>query len=76
MSASIDELAKAAGLSFHQYDCLPQDFIDDVRAVTGVDVGGGRQAIVWEYRSSPMFGAPLALDPEALEILREYEARK
>lgn len=66
---SKDDLAKRAGLGYHDYDtALPQGWVDYHYERTGI--WAAHLNIVWDYRGGSL-GRPLGLDPEAQAFLKE-----
>ena len=52
------------------YDtALPQDFVDDVRKVTGFESYGH---FVWSYANGSTFGFPYPIDAHGVRILINY----
>jgi hypothetical protein len=62
----------AEKLGLRSFDtALPQDWVDAFTDNTGVYPVG---RFVWCYDVASIFGAPVALDEEARELLRTFEA--
>ena len=69
---TVGEAAQALGL--RTYDtALPQDWVDDVKRVTGTYPAG---MFVWCYDHARSFGEPFPLTPLAVHILITYTANK
>lgn len=68
MSMTVGEAAKALGLKVYD-TALPQEWVDDVFWVTGVYPAG---MFVWSYDRGRVLGEPVALTPEATELLETY----
>ena len=63
-------------LGLRSYDtALPQEWVDDVKSVTGEYVGA-RGLFVWSYDGAGIFGKPVALNEAAEAILAQYTAAK
>lgn len=79
---TVDEAAEALGL--HTYDtALPQDWVDDFAIDADVQALAQRLGVsnypsgqfVWGYDVARTFGEPVALTPEAKQLLAAYQKR-
>ena len=69
----INELAKEAGLKYHDYDtALMQPWYDDVHAKTGL--WPQNYGFVWSYATAKTWGEPFPLTPQAKVLLLWYKA--
>lgn len=72
MFNSVDNMAQAKGLSYHDYDtALPQEWVDNFYRVTGIYPVG---MFVWSYKNASIFGEPYPLTDEAKNLLESYNA--
>ena len=54
----------------HPYDtALPQDFVDDMRRLTGFEAFGN---FVWSYANNSMFGFAYPINARAVQALTNY----
>ena len=66
---TVGERAKELGLK--SYDtALPQEWVDDVYRETGVYPAG---MFVWCYDDARVWGAPVPLTEESVELLARYQ---
>jgi hypothetical protein len=70
---SLTALAKEAGLGNEWDSSLPQVWWNDFYNITKWNPYGH---IVWSYKDAGVFGKPVALTPEGIEKMAEYESRK